>query len=98
MRRSLMRLVVVAVMAALAAAMAVPVFAAKGGDPNENACQGQINSTLNTVNGTNPKEGADLLRQLGFSTGNPGDYEKQIREGGFGAGSLEDPIFCPLTP
>ena len=99
MRRLLTVFVVMAVMAALAAAMAVPAFADKGGEPNENACQGQINSILNTRYGTNPKEAADLLGQRGLSTGNPGDYEKQIRKGDFGTFDPEVGfVFCPLTP
>ena len=97
MRRSLMRLVVVAVMAALAAAMAVPVFADQGGDPNENACRGKILSTLNRDFGTTPKDAADTLGQRGLPVENAGDFNELVREGGIGASTPEGPIFCPLT-
>ena len=100
MKRFVLVLSLMAVMGMMLAAMAVPALA-KGppqGFPDE-SCQGQINSIENTRYETNPKEAADFLSQRGLSTGNPGDYEKQIRKGDFGTFDPEVGfVFCPLTP
>jgi hypothetical protein len=98
MRRILLVMAVAAFMVAMMAT-AVPAFA-QVGDPNANACLGQINSTLNTQWGTNPKEATDFFNEIGIPIDNPGALEQQDRAGDFGAFDKEagQPIFCPRTP
>jgi hypothetical protein len=70
------------VMAAMMMAMAMPAFADEGGVPDQNACQGQAISTLNTGYGSTPKETAEVASP--FFPGlieTVGDFTKLVREG-----------------
>ena len=98
MRRIMLVATVAALMAAMMVAMAMPAFADEGGVPDQNACQGQVISTLNTGYGSTPKETAEVASP--FFPGqieNVGDFTKLVREGTIG---VRDPqtlqnIECP---
>jgi hypothetical protein len=98
MRRILMLVTVALVMAAMMVAMAMPAFADEGGVPDQNACQGQVISTMNTGYGFTLKEAAEVASP--FFPGlieNVGDFTKLVGEGRIG---VVDPqtgriIACP---
>jgi hypothetical protein len=82
-------MVLLAVLAMMVLAMAIPALADKGGVPNEKACHGQVVKAENQ-NGTTPHEGA---AQLGVS--NAGEVNKLVKSGEV---QSEDPNApsCPL--
>jgi hypothetical protein len=82
--------VVVLVMATMLLAMAMPVFADKGGVPNEKACHGQVVKTENQL-GTTPHEG---VQQLGLN--NAGELHKEVLtvSVSYGAGAFRPGSFC----
>ena len=76
MRRILSVLTVAALMAAMMVITALPAFADKGGAPNDDACHGQIVSSLASGGITPPEaaEGSSPPRE------NAGEYNKDIKE------------------
>ncbi len=85
MKRIVSVLAVMALMAAMLVAMAMPAFADKGGVPNEKACHGQVLKQENQM-GTTPHEGVD---QVGVD--NAGELNKLAKSGEVGSSAG---IFC----